>query len=45
VVKDGKILEQGTHKELLARDGYYSELYARQFEEEAAMRVFSGEML
>ncbi len=44
VVKDGKILEQGTHKELLARDGYYSELYARQFEEEAAMRVFSGEM-
>ncbi|HBN56650.1 MAG TPA: ABC transporter ATP-binding protein, partial [Lachnospiraceae bacterium] len=44
VVKDGKILEQGTHKELLARGGYYSELYVRQFEEEAAMRVFSGEM-
>ena len=43
VVKDGKIIEQGTHRELLEKKGYYQELYARQFEEEAAMRVFAGE--
>lgn len=43
VVKDGKIIEQGTHRELLEKKGYYQELYERQFEEEAAMRVFAGE--
>ena len=32
VVKDGKIVERGTHKELLQRKGYYEELYSRQFE-------------
>lgn len=44
VVKDGKIIEQGTHQELLEKKGCYRELYERQFEEEAAMRVFAGEM-
>lgn len=43
VVKDGKIIEQGSHQELLAQRGYYHELYSRQFEEEAAMRVYAGE--
>lgn len=43
VVKDGKIMERGTHQELLQAGGYYSELYLKQFEEEAAMRVFAGE--
>ena len=42
VVKDGKIIEQGTHKELLQAKGYYYELYSRQFEEEAAMGILSG---
>lgn len=42
VVKDGKIIEQGDHKGLLAQKGYYYELYSRQFEEEAAMRVLGG---
>ena len=32
VVKDGKIVERGTHQELLQRKGYYEELYSRQFE-------------
>lgn len=41
VVKDGKIIEQGTHKELLAENGYYHDLYYMQFEEESAMKVFS----
>jgi len=35
VVDDGKIIERGTHKELMAQRGHYHELYTRQFEEEA----------
>ena len=35
VVQDGKIVEQGTHEELLKRKGYYHRLYTRQYEEEA----------
>lgn len=31
VLKDGKIFEQGTHKELLAKNGFYTELYHSQF--------------
>ncbi len=41
VVKDGKIIEQGTHRELLAAKGYYYDLYSRQFEEESAMKILS----
>lgn len=41
VVKDGKVIERGSHKELLAKRGYYYELYSKQFEEEASMRVFA----
>lgn len=43
VVKDGKILERGTHRELLDQGGYYHELYMRQYEEEEAMEVFAKE--
>ena len=39
VVKDGKIIERGSHPELLEQKGYYYELYSRQFEEEEAMKV------
>lgn len=35
-VKDGKITERGTHKELMKKGGYYHELYSRQFAEMAA---------
>lgn len=42
VVKDGKVIERGTHGELLRVKGYYHDLYSKQFEEEASMRVFSG---
>ncbi len=41
VVKDGKIIERGTHLDLLEEKGYYYELYSRQFEEEASMKVFA----
>lgn len=33
VMKDGDIVEQGTHDELLATGGFYAELYNSQFEE------------
>lgn len=33
VLKDGDILEQGNHNELLAQKGFYSELYQSQFSE------------
>lgn len=44
VVKDGKIIEQGTHAELLGDKGYYHDLYYKQFEEESARKVFAGDM-
>ena len=34
VVKAGKIIEQGTHDELMAMKGYYHDLYTQQFKEE-----------
>ena len=38
VVKDGAIVEQGTHRTLLEQKGYYRTLYAKQFAEEAAQK-------
>ena len=35
VLKDGDIIEQGTHEELLARGGFYADLYNSQFEKDA----------
>ncbi len=32
VMKDGNIIEQGTHEELLSKKGFYAELYNSQFE-------------
>jgi ATP-binding cassette subfamily B protein len=39
VVKDGKIVEQGTHKSLIESRGYYYTLYTKQFEEEKILEV------
>ena len=33
VIHDGKIIEQGTHSELLANQGMYYELYKTGFQE------------
>ena len=35
VMRDGDIVEQGTHEELLAQNGFYAELYNSQFEKSA----------
>lgn len=31
VIKDGKVVEEGTHKDLLSLNGFYNELYQNQF--------------
>lgn len=36
VMKDGDIIEQGNHEELLAKGGFYADLYNSQFEEATA---------
>jgi len=38
VLDDGEIVEEGTHDELLARNGHYAALYARQQEQEEGSR-------
>ena len=35
VLRDGDIVEQGTHEELLKRNSFYTELYNSQFERTA----------
>lgn len=41
-MKDGKIVERGTHAGLLAQKGYYWRLYTRQFVRESSRRVLDG---
>ena len=41
VVKNGRIVEQGSHAELLKLGGYYYELYTRQYEDEATAKIFT----
>jgi ATP-binding cassette subfamily B protein len=32
-LEDGKIIEKGTHNELIEQNGYYKELYVKQLSE------------
>ena len=41
VVKNGKIVEQGTHSELMRLQGYYHTLYTRQYEDETTATLLS----
>ncbi|MCI9568868.1 MAG: ABC transporter ATP-binding protein [Lachnospiraceae bacterium] len=40
VIQDGKIVESGTHKELIAKRGEYYHLYTKQYQEEAFEKAF-----
>ena len=39
VLHEGRVVELGTHEELLARNGYYTDLYNKQLLEEELARV------
>jgi len=39
VVEDGRIVESGSHEELIQKDGLYSRLYRTQFRETAAVQA------
>ena len=39
VMKDGDIVEQGNHEELMAKNGFYAELYNSQFEGQGAVET------
>ena len=41
VVRDGKIIEQGTHEGLLKKQGYYYTLYRNQFEQELSQKTLA----
>ena len=41
VVKNGKIVEQGTHSQLLNLGGYYYDLHQRQYEDETTAQILS----
>ena len=42
MVRDGKIIEQGRHDELLRKKGHYYNLYTRQYEDEATSNAFNA---
>ena len=37
-MKDGDIIEQGNHEELLQKNGFYAQLYNSQFEEASEIK-------
>lgn len=43
VVKDGRIVERGTHQELMHNRGYYYQLFTRQYEDESTASALVGE--
>lgn len=42
VVRGGKIVERGTHQQLMEQGGYYADLYNKQFETESAENVLNA---
>ena len=44
-MKDGHIIEQGNHEELLAKNGFYAKLYNSQFALEAIDKFVSNDII
>ena len=44
VIQNGKITEDGTHQQLIAKQGYYYQLYTNQFQEEQGLEILDGAM-
>jgi ATP-binding cassette, subfamily B, bacterial len=42
MINDGRIVERGTHRELVERDGLYATLYERQFRSSAELSAVSA---
>lgn len=42
VISGGKIIEDGTHRQLIAKQGYYYQLYTNQFQEEQGREILEG---
>jgi hypothetical protein len=42
VLRDGQIIEQGTHRELLAKDGIFASMWADQISASGELAVFPG---
>jgi ATP-binding cassette subfamily B protein len=45
VIREGQIIERGTHRELLAQSGYYEKLYRLQFYETEKVKVQNVEQV
>ncbi len=42
VIQNGSITEDGTHRQLIAKQGYYYQLYTNQFQEEQGLDILDG---
>ena len=42
-VRDGKIVERGTHQELMEKRGYYHRLFVQQYQEAESRKAFAQE--
>ena len=39
VIEEGKVIEKGSHKELITMKGHYHKLYIKQIEEEKMLKI------
>ena len=42
VIEDGKIIEEGSHDQLIVKQGHYYQLYTSQFQDEQGQAVLRG---